>query len=33
VLLRQRDHARTHQQTDRAKLYDTLITRAADTSP
>ena len=28
VLLRQRDHARTHHQTDRARLYDTLITRA-----
>ena len=28
VLLRQRDHARTHQQPDRAALYDTLIDRA-----
>ena len=28
VLLRQRDHARTHQQPDRAALYDTLIERA-----
>jgi site-specific recombinase XerD len=33
VLLRQRDHARTHHQTDRARLYDTLITRAEETSP
>jgi site-specific recombinase XerD len=33
VLLRQRDHARTHRQTDRAKLYDDLITRVAETSP
>jgi site-specific recombinase XerD len=28
VLLRQRDHARTHHQTDRASLYDDLITSA-----
>jgi site-specific recombinase XerD len=28
VLLRQRDHARTHGQTDRAQLYDDLINRA-----
>jgi len=27
VLLRQRDHAHTHQQPDRATLYDTLIQR------
>jgi site-specific recombinase XerC len=33
VLLRQRDHARTHHHTDRASLYDTLITRAEKTSP
>jgi len=33
VLLRQRDHARTHHHTDRAKLYDNLITRATETSP
>jgi site-specific recombinase XerD len=31
VLLRQRDHARTHRQTDRAKLYDTLIATAEAT--
>ena len=28
VLLRQRDHAREHHQTDRADLFDTLIERA-----
>ena len=33
VLLRQRDHARTHRQTDRARLYDNLITRAEAGSP
>ncbi len=33
VLLRQRDHAKAHRQTDRAHLYDDLITRAEDTSP
>jgi site-specific recombinase XerD len=33
VLLRQRDHARTHHQTARAKLYDHLITRAEETPP
>lgn len=33
VLLRQRDHARTHHQTDRAKLYDNLITTAETKSP
>jgi hypothetical protein len=33
VLLRQRDHARTHHQTDRAKLYDNLITTAETSSP
>jgi hypothetical protein len=32
VLLRQRDHARAHRQTDRAKLYDQLITRAEGSS-
>jgi site-specific recombinase XerD len=31
VLLRQRDHARAHHHTDRAKLYDTLITTAEAT--
>jgi len=31
VLLRQRDHARAHHQTDRAKLYDTLIATAEAT--
>jgi site-specific recombinase XerD len=31
VLLRQRDHARAHRQTHRAKLYDTLITTAEAT--
>jgi site-specific recombinase XerD len=33
VLLRQRDHARAHRQTDRATLYDNLITRAEGPSP
>jgi site-specific recombinase XerD len=33
VLLRQRDHARTHRQTDRAKLYDDLIARTREPSP
>jgi hypothetical protein len=33
VLLRQRDHARTHRQTDRAELYDDLIARAEGSSP
>ena len=33
VLLRQRDHARDHHQTNRARLYDNLITRAKETSP
>jgi len=33
LLLRQRDHARTHHQTDRAKLYDNLITTAETKSP
>jgi site-specific recombinase XerD len=33
VLLRQRDHARTHHQTTRAKLYDNLIARAEETPP
>ena len=33
VLLRQRDHARTHDQTNRASLYDDLITRAQEASP
>ena len=31
VLLRQRDHARDHHQTDRAALFDTLIERAENT--
>jgi site-specific recombinase XerD len=31
VLLRQRDHDRTHHQTNRAQLYDTLITTAQAT--
>lgn len=30
VLLRQRDHARDHDQPDRAALFDTLITRATE---
>jgi len=33
VLLRQRHHARTHNQTDRAKLYDNLITTAEANTP
>jgi site-specific recombinase XerD len=33
VLLRQRDHATQHGQTDRAELFDTLITRAETSSP
>ena len=33
VLLRQRDHARTHRQNDRVELYDGLITRAEESSP
>ena len=33
VLLRQRDHARAHRQTDRARLYNDLITRAEKNSP
>jgi site-specific recombinase XerD len=32
VLLRQRDHARDHQQPDRAELFDTLIERAESCS-
>ena len=31
VLLRQRDHARDHQQPDRAALYDSLIQRTGAT--
>jgi hypothetical protein len=33
VLLRQRDHARTHGQTDRTSLYDHLVHQAGETSP
>lgn len=33
VLLRQRDHAKANHQTDRAQLYDGLITRAEGSSP
>jgi site-specific recombinase XerD len=33
VLLRQRDHARAHRQTDRARLYEGLITRVEDRTP
>jgi site-specific recombinase XerD len=33
VLLRQRDHARANRQTDRASLYDNLITRAEKSTP
>jgi site-specific recombinase XerD len=33
VLLRQRDHARTHRQTDRATLYDNLIATAEASDP
>ena len=32
VLLRQRDHARERDQTDRADLFDTLIERAGSCS-
>jgi hypothetical protein len=32
VLLRQRDHAREHGQTDRAMLYETLVNRATEDS-
>ena len=32
VLLRQRDHARDHQQTERADLFDSLINRAQQCS-
>jgi integrase len=32
VLLRQRDHARQHGQTDRADLFDNLLNRAKETS-
>ena len=32
VLLRQRDHARHHQQPDRAALFDNLINRANETA-
>ena len=30
VLLRQRDHARDHDQPDRAALFDSLLTRSRD---
>ncbi|MDQ3106555.1 MAG: tyrosine-type recombinase/integrase, partial [Actinomycetota bacterium] len=33
VLLRQRDHARSHNQPERAHLYETLITRANEVTP
>jgi site-specific recombinase XerD len=33
VLLRQRDHARTHRQTDRVTLYDNLIATAEASNP
>jgi site-specific recombinase XerD len=33
VLLRQRDHARAHHQTDRAALFDRLVTQASQESP
>jgi hypothetical protein len=33
VLLRQRDHARTHRQTDRVTLYDNLIATAEPSDP
>jgi hypothetical protein len=33
VLLRQRDHATAHDQPDRARLYNDLITRTNETSP
>jgi len=32
VLLRQRDHARDHRQTDREALYESLINRATEES-
>jgi hypothetical protein len=32
VLLRQRDHARNHNQPDRTALFDTLIERAENNS-
>jgi hypothetical protein len=32
VLVRQRDHARDHDQPDRAELFDTLIERAESCS-
>ena len=32
VLLRQRDHARDHGQTDRAVLYESLVNRATEES-
>jgi hypothetical protein len=32
VLLRQRDHARDHHQTDRAELFDGLLNRLEDPS-
>jgi len=33
VLIRQRDHARTHHQHERAQLYNDLITRATGETP
>ncbi len=33
VLLRQRDHAQTHHQTERAKLYNNLIATAEESTP
>ena len=33
VLLRQRDHAREHGQTDRAGLFDGLLNRVSEGSP
>ena len=33
VLLRQRDHARDHGQSDRAALFDGLINRVGEVSP
>ena len=32
VLLRQRDHAREHGQTDRAQLFEGLVNRATEES-
>jgi hypothetical protein len=32
VLLRQRDHAREHGQTDRAQLFEGLVERATEES-